>query len=1029
MKIAEAAVARPQFTLVVFALLVALGVHSMRTIPRAEDPDVPIPVFVVVAVQPGASPQDMEQLIVDPLEDRLGELDDLKKLTSTAEGGVSSTVVEFETGVDTDRKYEEVVREVNAARPDLPTTLQRLEVKKVETTNVAVLQLALLSEDAPFCVLQREAERIEDSLDGVAGVKDVETWAYPEQQVRVEIDPDKLAQMRVSMNQVLDALASDNAVVPGGAVDVGTRRFNIETGEHLETIDAVRDTVVAADGARIATLGDVADVAWGHAEETHRARVDGRRAVFVTVEQKAGENVFEVRDRVLAEVEALRPTLPAGIALEIVFDQSLQVGHRLSGLTRDFALAIGLVLITLLPLGFRAALIVMVSIPLSLAIGVALLHATGYSINQLSIVGFVIALGLLVDDSIVVTENLTRFLRLGYTRVRAAVEATRQIGIAVLGCTATLMLAFLPLLMLPGDGGVFIRSLPLAVLFTVGASLVVSLTIIPFLASLVLQEQDEHGNAAFRFLHRGIERAYRPLLHVALGWPRATLLGAALLFAGTLALVPRLGFSLFPEADVPMFRIEVEAPNGASLEETDRAVRFAESVLARHPEVTRVAANAGHGNPQIYYNVHAGEERSHVGELFVQIAHFDSNETPALLDAIRAELGVYPRAQLRLESFRNGPPLDAPIVVRVFAEDLGVLRGLSARVAEQVSSVPGTLYTDDPLRVTKTDLAVRVDAEQAGRLGVPEIEVKNGVRLAIAGLLAGKLRDSDGEEYPIRVTLQQGEGERAQLDALDDLTVTAATGAHVPLRQLASLEFEASPSEIVHYGKRRSATVSAHTVTGFNIDKVTDAVIEKLEAMEWPPGTGWRTAGERENREESFGGFGAAILIASFGVLAVLVLEFRTFKSTGIVASVIPLGIAGGILALWVTGNSISFTAMIGFIALIGIEVKNSILLVDFTNLLRAQGVGLDDAIERAGQARFFPILLTTMTAIGGLLPLAFEGSPLYSPLAIVIIGGLISSTVLARLVTPVMYKLLAPEVEREDSAAREPELAPSGAA
>ncbi len=307
----------------------------------------------------------------------------------------------------------------------------------------------------------------------------------------------------------------------------------------------------------------------------------------------------------------------------------------------------------------------------------------------------------------------------------------------------------------------------------------------------------------------------------------------------------------------------------------------------------------GHGNPQIYYNVHADEERSHVGELFVQIAHFDSNETPALLDAIRAELGVYPRAQLRLESFRNGPPLDAPIVVRVFAEDLGVLRGLSARVAEQIASVPGTLYIDDPLRVTKTDLAVRVDAEQAGRLGVPEIEVKNGVRLAIAGLLAGKLRDSDGEEYPIRVTLQQGEGGRAQLDALDDLTVTAASGAHVPLRQLASLEFEASPSEIAHYGKRRSATVSAHTVTGFNIDKVTDAVIEKLDAMEWPPGTGWRTAGERENREESFGGFGAAILIASFGVLAVLVLEFRTFKSTGIVASVIPLGIAGGILALW----------------------------------------------------------------------------------------------------------------------------------
>lgn len=1012
--------------LVVFALLVALGVHSLQTIPRAEDPAFPTPIFVVVAVQPGAGPQDMEQLVVDPLEDRLGELDDLKELESTAEDGVSTTVAHFVAGADAARKYEEVVREVNAARPDLPATLQRLEVTKIETTNVAVLQLALLSEDAPFRVLQREAERIEDVLDGVAGVKEVETWAYPEQQVRVEIDPEKLAQMRVSISQVRDALASDNAVVPGGGVDVGTRRFNVETGEHFETVQGVRDTVVAADGARIATLGDVAKIGWGHAEETHRARVDGRRAVFVTVQQKSGENVFAVRDRVLAEVERLRPTLPAGIALETVFDQSLQVGHRLRGLTRDFALAIGLVLITLLPLGLRASLIVMVSIPLSLAIGVALLHATGFSINQLSIVGFVIALGLLVDDSIVVTENLTRFLRLGYTRRRAAIEATQQIGVAVMGCTATLMLAFLPLLMLPGTAGQFIRSLPLAVLYTVGASLVVSLTIIPFLASLVLQEQDEHGNAAFRFFHRGIERAYRPLLHVVLGWPRATLLGAALLFAGTLALVPRIGFSLFPEADVPMFRIEVEAPDGSSLEETDRAVRFAESVLARYPEVTRVAANAGRGNPQTYYNVHPAEDKSHVGELFVQIARFDANRTPALLDTIRSELAAYPRAQLRLEAFRNGPPLDAPIAIRVFAEDLGALRGLAARVAEQIASVPGTIYTDDPLRVTKTDLAVRIDAEQAGRLGVPEIEIKNGVRLAIAGLLAGKLRDSDGEEYPIRMTLQQGE--RAQLDALDDLTLTAAGGAHVPLRQLATLEFEASPSEIVHYDKRRSATVTAHTATGFNIDKVTDTVIAKLDAMEWPPGTGWRVAGERENREESFGGFGAAILVAAFGILAVLVFEFRTFKSTGIVASVIPLGVAGGILALWLTGNSISFTAMVGFIALIGIEVKNSILLVDFTNLLRAKGVGLDEAIERAGQARFFPILLTTMTAIGGLTPLAFEASPLYSPLAIVIIGGLVSSTVLARLVTPVMYKMLAPAVELDESGAGEPGLAASRA-
>ena len=1021
MRISELAVRRPQFTLVIFAMLVALGVYSLRQIPRGEDPSFPIPVFVVTAIYPGAGPQDMEQLVVDPLEERLSGLDDLMKLESTSEDGVAITTAEFLANVDTDRKYEEVVREVNAARQDLPADLGRLEVKKIQTTNVAILQLVLLSDDAPWRELEKQAKRFEDRLGAVPGVKDVDLWGYPKQQARVELDPEKLSQLRVSLTQVMGALRSDNAVVPGGGVDVGTRRFNVETGSHFESVDAIASSVIAADGQRIVTLADLARVGWGYAEETHLGRMDGRRAVFVTVTQKDRQNVFDVRNRVLAAAEELRPGLPRGIELVVGFDQSENVAHRLDGLTRDFALAILLVLVTLLPLGFRASLIVMVSIPLSLAIGVALLHATGYSINQLSIVGFVIALGLLVDDSIVVTENVTRFLRMGYARRDAAILATKQISVAVLGCTATLMLAFLPLLRLPGSAGQFIRSLPLAVLFTIGASLLVSLTIIPFLASLVLPEQDKEGNAAFRFFQRVIEASYRPVLHVAIAHPLATVALAALLFASTLLLVPRLGISLFPHADTPMFRITIEAPDGSSLVETDRAARFAEAVLAKRPEIKRTLTNVGHGNPQIYYNVHPGEEKSSVGELFVHLHAYEPSETPVLLDEIRVELSAYPRAKLRLEEFQNGPPIDAPIAIEVFAENLDELRRLAGRVEQTIEATPGTLYANNPLRIAKTDLAVKIDSEQAGRLGIPGIDIKNGVRMAIAGLLAGTLRDRAGEEYDIRITLLQTG--RPTLDALDDLYVTSAAGAQVPLRQLASLEFDASPSKIEHFDKLRSVTVTAHTQTSFNTQRVTRDVMTRLGAMDWAPGTSWRAAGEFESAQESFGGFGTAILIAAFGVLAVLVLEFRTFKSTLIVASVIPLGILGGILALYAVGYTLSFTAMVGFIALVGIEVKNSILLVDFTNQLREQGVGLDESIERAGQIRFFPILLTTLTALGGLLPLALEGSSLYSPLAVVIMGGLVSSTLLARLVTPVMYKLLAPVVETASPDGAEPDV------
>ncbi len=1014
MKIAKLAVERPQLTLVLFGMLIAIGISALRTIPRAEDPSFPMPIYMITAVHPGASPRDLEELVVDPLEDRVRELDDIKKVESSMQDGFSITVVEFDWDADTEKKYEEIVREVNALRPELPQDLARLEVERLRTTEVAILQIALLSENAPFRVLEKQAERLEDRLEVLPGVKEVETWAYPESQVRVRLDPAKLERLNVPLTRVLGALEAGAANVPGGAVEQGGRRFNVETGTHYESLGEVQGTVVGGDGVRLVRLSDVADVSWGYAEETHRARVDGKRAVFVTLELRENENIFAVRDRAMAVLGDFEGSLPAGIRAAVVFDQSKNVAHRLNGLYRDFALAIGLVLVTLLPLGLRAALIVMISIPLSLAIGVALLQAVDLSLNQLSIVGFVIALGLLVDDSIVVTENVTRFLRAGASRREAAVRATQQIGVAVLGCTATLMLAFLPLLTLPGGAGKYTRGMPLAVIFTVGASLFVSLTIIPFLAAAWLSNTEREGNRALRIFNRVIEASYRPLLHLSLSRPKLTLAGALAFSVASFALVPLMGLSFFPKAGIPQFRIRIESAEGAPLAATDSAAQFAERALAKHPEVARVIANVGHGNPQIFYNVRPIGENTRIAELMVELREWDPFSSPQMLEALRDELAGFPNAKIRVFEFQNGPPIEAPIQIRVRAEELEQLPALAARVEELLRATPGTRYVDNPLQQAKLDLAVRVDDEQAGRLGVSELEVKRAVRLAIAGLEAGLLRDAAGEEHPVRVTLDQTG--RASLAALDRLSVASVTGAQIPLRQLARVELEESLSRIDHRDGVRSAMITADVRGGFNTDKVTKDVLARLAALRWPAGTSYGVEGELEQRAESFSGLGTAMIVAAFGVLAVLVLEFRTFKSTLIVASVIPLGVAGGLIALYLTGESLSFTAMIGFIALVGIEVKNSILLVDFTNQLRAQGVGLDEAIERAGRVRFFPILLTTLTALGGLTPLALEGSPLYSPLAIVIMGGLVSSTLLARLVTPVLYKLLEPEVHPEDA-------------
>jgi multidrug efflux pump subunit AcrB len=1013
-RISEAAVKNWQFTVVVTTMVVAMGANAWFSVPRAEDPTFPIAIYPIVAVYPGASPADIERLVVEPIEEAVGELEDLKTLETEVEDGVAVIRAEFEAGVDADRKYEEVLREVNTLRPALPADLHSLEVERTSAADVNIVQAALVSEAVPYRILQDQAERLQDRIGRVAGVRDAEVWGAPEREVRVNLDLGRTAQLGIAPAQVLAAVGSESANIPGGSVDAGARRFNVKTSGDYTSVDDVRATVVGGAAGSVVQLKDVADVRWGYADPTHLARFNGRRAVFVTATMQEGNNISRVREGIYRELAAFERTLPAGVKLERGFDQAANVERRIGTLGRDLAIAIGLVLVTLLPLGLRPALIVMVSIPLSMAIGLTLLDATGFGINQMSIVGFVIALGLLVDDSIVVVENIARFLREGHSRREAAVLATRQIGVAVLGCTFTLIFAFLPLLFLPGTAGQFIRSLPLTVVYTVLASLVVSLTIIPFLASRLLGTTGAHENVFLRGLNRGIGATYAPVLHRALARPRTTLAAAALLFAGSIALVPLVGFSLFPKAGTPQFLVDIETPEGSTLAATDRASRWVERQLAAHPEVRTVLANVGHGNPTIYYNVQPSNDNPSVAQLFVLTHRYEPEGTPRMLDSLRARFAAYPNARIEVKEFENGPPVDAPVAVRLTGENLDTLRALAARVEGVLRATPGTLYVRNPVRLARTDLRVEIDRAKAGMLGIPTAEVDRTVRLAIAGLPAGRVRAPDGDEYAVQVRLPNPG--RPSPASLDQVYVAGQGGAQVPLAQIARLRFESSPPLIQRHDQERSVTVTAYVRSGFNTDRVTREVMEKMESVRFPAGYGWVPAGEFESRQESFGGVGNAVIVSVFMVLAILVLEFRTFRSTLIVASVIPLGVLGGIVALFLTGYTLSFTATIGFVALIGIEIKNSILLVDFTNQLREEGMPLDEAIERAGEIRFLPIVLTTMTAIGGLLPLAIEGSALYSPLAWVIIGGLVSSTVLARLVTPVMYKLLPPDVEPRDA-------------
>jgi multidrug efflux pump subunit AcrB len=453
----------------------------------------------------------------------------------------------------------------------------------------------------------------------------------------------------------------------------------------------------------------------------------------------------------------------------------------------------------------------------------------------------------------------------------------------------------------------------------------------------------------------------------------------------------------------------IETPRGTNLEETDKVIRYVESILANKLEIRYFMSNIGKGNPQIFYNSFQKSEEATLGEVLCELKTDSQPSIDKFIASLRDTLNTYINARIYVYEFENGMPVDAPIALRLVGENLDSIKLYSDKIEDIIRENEGTIYVKNPLNQSLTDIKVVVNTEKAGMLGVPTVEIDRTIRLALAGITAGKFRDPDGSEYSITVRLPRQKVNT--LGSLNNIYVASLSGAQIPLSQLARIEFENSPTLIQHYNKERAITVSSSVKAGYNTDRVTKEILSKVGKLELPKGFKLIPAGEIESRKQSFGGIGSAILIAIFGIFSVLILEFRTFKSTLIVLSVIPLGIIGGLAMLYLTGYTLSFAAAIGFVALIGIEIKNSILLVDFTNQLRQQGTPLVDAIIKAGEIRFLPVLLTTLTAIGGLLPIALGHSNLYSPLAWVIIGGLITSTLLARLVTPVMYKLLPPEI------------------
>lgn len=1008
MKLPELSIRNYQFTLVVFMFLLMVGISSLITMPRTEDPPMDIPGASIFVIYPGGNPVDLEEMIASPVEEALNELEDIKVINTDIKDGLVSISIEFNFETDPDDKFDEVIRQINSVRNELPEDIYDLQVIQWSSTDVVMKQLAFVSETAEFSRINEKAEDLKKQLEKIDAVRLVEIFALPEEEVRISLDLEKMAAMQISIQDVSNAIQSNNANIPGGELKLGDRSFNVRTSGTYENLEEIRNTVVASYMGNLIYLKNIAEVDFRYEDYNYRARLNGKRSVFLTIKQKEDLNIFAISREIDPVLEEFRKDLDHDILLLSVFDQTESVDTRVNGFFMNLLQGIALVgIVIFLSLGFRASILVIIAIPLSILISLGWVDLAGFGLQQISIAGLVIALGLLVDNSIVITENIERFIRRGDEKRHAASEATSQLGWPIITATLTTMLAFIPIITMPDKAGRFIQSLPVIVILTLLASLLIALTLTPYLASRFLKKKEgEQKLRGFKKLLKGIiEGPYRKTLRYSLKKSWIILLTSVIALGGAGWLFGKVGVSFFPKAEKPQFLLRITLPEGSSIDKTDRVTREVEAVLDTISQIKVFAANVGRGNPRIYYNTFPKQFERNFSEIFIELKEYDVDEFDRLIDQLRDYFANYPGARINIKEFEQGTPVEAPLTLKITGDNLDVLRDISEEVHRKVREIPGAINTDNNLDKRSTDLWFRINKEKANMFGVPVHTIDMTLRSAIAGAEVSSFRDEEGKDFDIVLRLPFEE--KITLADMGKIYVKSIAGEMIPVNQLSSVEFREAPGIISRYNLSRDATITADVEKGFVLDDIVSVLQPYLDNYDWPKGYEYKFTGELESREESFGGMARASIIAMIAIFAVLVLQFRSFRQPFIIFSAIPLAIIGSTLALFLTGYTFSFTAFIGLISLIGIVVNNSIILVDYTNILRKEGVPMNEALIEAGETRFTPIILTTLTTIGGLLPLTLQGGSLWAPMGWTIIGGLLVSTFLTLVVVPVLYRIL----------------------
>ncbi|HLO89603.1 MAG TPA: efflux RND transporter permease subunit [Lentimicrobium sp.] len=1025
MSIYKSAVNKPITTIMIFVAIIVVGVYALIKMPVDLYPEIEPPIISVMTTYPGANAGDIETNITKPLEDALNSIDNLDEITSSSTDNISVLTLKFQWESNLDEAANDIRNVIDRVMDNLPEGTDRPTIFKFSTNMMPIVFYAVTAKESYMGLEKLIDEKVINPLNRVDGVGSVAMMGAPRRVVYVDADPNKLDAFNLTVEQIGNVIGSENLNMPSGNVKMGLMDYQLRVeGEFSDSRD-LRDLVVGNYAGNIIYLRDVATVKDSLKDVTLDEKINGQTGLRMFVMKQSGANTVKVAREVNENLEKLKKDLPPDVKISQIYDSSDFIKGSINNLSETLMYAfLFVILIVIMFLGrWRATFIIILTIPISLISAFIYLFATGNSINIISLTSLSIAIGMVVDDAIVVLENITRHIERGSSPREAAIYATNEVWLAVIVTTLVIVAVFMPLTLVSGMTGVMFNQLGWIVSITIVVSTIAAITLTPMLSARLLGI-DKLSRQTHWYSH---SRTIEPLLNklddfyvrtLALGlrhkW--TVILIGALIFASSLVLFKFVGTDFMPQSDEGRISAAIELQTGTRVEETVKIARKIEAIVKeRYPEVTIVSSSSGSDDEGSMFSLWS-TTGSNVINLMMRLEDRDKRERTVfdISADLRKQLTGIPEVitsniSTASQSFGGS---SNQVDVEIYGYDFDKTNALAEQLKQKISGIKGASDVIISRKKDKPELQIALDRNKIAEHGLNTAMVSAMIHNRVSGLIASKYKE-EGDEYDIKVRLT--EDSRNSISDLEEMTITSPAGQRIKLKEIASIQEYWGPPSIQHKRKERLVTVSAKP-DGIPLGDLAEKINTELKDVQIPKELMVTVGGAYQDQQEAFGDIALLMLISIILVYIVMASQFESLKMPFIIMLSIPFAFSGVAIALFITGTTLSMVAALGAVLLIGIVVKNGIVLVDFINLMRDRGHELNEAIIMSGRSRLRPVLMTALTTILGMFPLALssgQGSEMWKPMGITVIGGLIFSTIVTMVIVPIMYGIMGKTGER----------------